>query len=62
MEREVKSVANVTRRDVREALDVAARLSLRPTVETLSLAEASAALERMRAGRAVHGATVLAVR
>ena len=62
MEREIKSVANVTRRDVREVLDVAARLSLKPTVETRPLAEAGDALERMRAGRAVRGATVLVVR
>jgi len=62
MEREIKSVANVTRRDVREILDVAADLSLRPTVETLPLEEAPAALTRMRAGRSVRGATVLTIR
>src|SRR5262249_29035867 len=47
MERELKSVANVTRRDVTEVLDVAARLSLRPTVKRLVLADAGAALESM---------------
>jgi alcohol dehydrogenase, propanol-preferring len=62
MEREIKSVANVTRRDVREALDVAAELALRPTIETLPLASAAVALQSMRAGRAVRGATVLVVR
>jgi propanol-preferring alcohol dehydrogenase len=62
MEREIKSVANVTRRDVREVLDVAVDLSLSPTVETLPLDEAPAALARMRSGRSVRGATVLAIR
>jgi propanol-preferring alcohol dehydrogenase len=62
MEREIKSVANVTRRDVREVLDVAADLSLRPTVETLPLDQAPVALARMRAGRSTRGAIVLAVR
>ena len=62
MEREIKSVANVTRQDVRDVLDVAARLSLSPTVETAPLAQAGAALERMRTGQAVQGATVLVVR
>ena len=62
MEREIKSVANVTRRDVLEVLQVADELSLSPTVETLPLAKAALALEGMRAGRAAHGATVLVVR
>jgi propanol-preferring alcohol dehydrogenase len=62
MERDIKSVANVTRRDVREVLDVAADLSLSPTVEVLPLDEAPAALARMRSGRSVRGATVLAIR
>jgi len=35
---------------------------LSPTVETAPLAQAGAALERMRTGQAVQGATVLVVR
>jgi propanol-preferring alcohol dehydrogenase len=62
MEREIKSVANVTRRDVRETLEVAVDLQLRPTVETVPLAGAGAALARMRAGAAIRGATVLSTR
>lgn len=61
MEREIKSVANVTRTDVREVLEAAVAIGLRPTVETLPLAAAREALERMRAGGPIRGATVLAV-
>lgn len=59
MERQIMSVANVTRRDVREVLDVAAKIGLTPTVETMPLGDAGAALTRLRAGSAVRGATVL---
>ena len=61
MEREIKSVANVTRADVNEVLEAAVAVGLRPTVETLPLAGARDALERIRAGGAIRGATVLAV-
>ncbi len=62
MEREIKSVANVTRRDVREVLDAAVALRLEPTIETIPLADAGSALAKMRAGGAIRGATVLNVR
>jgi len=61
MEREIVSVANVTRQDVREALDAAVRLHVRPTVTELPLESANEALEALRRGAAVHGATVLRV-
>lgn len=61
MEREIKSVANVTRTDVREVLEAAVAIGLRPRIETLPLTDARQALERMRAGGAIRGATVLAV-
>ena len=61
MEREIKSVANVTRADVRETLDFAADANLRPTVETLPLERANDALERLRGGSAIRGATVLRI-
>lgn len=61
MEREVKSVANVTREDVRQMLAAAAEIGLRPTVEVLPLEEANIALVRLATGAAVHGATVLRV-
>lgn len=58
MEKEIKSVANVTRRDVREFLDLAARAGLRPSVETYPLAEANRALVELKAG-GLRGAKVL---
>ncbi len=59
-EREIKSVANVTRADVRETLTAAEELRLRPTVEILALERANDALAALRAG-AVRGAKVLQV-
>jgi propanol-preferring alcohol dehydrogenase len=44
LEREIKSVANVTRADVNEFLDLAAAMELQPEVETYALADANAAL------------------
>ncbi len=61
MEREVKSVANVTRADVRELLTAAVEIGLRPTVEELPLDRANDALDRLREAAAVRGATVLRV-
>ena len=60
MEREVKTVANVTRADVREMLAVAVEMSLRPTVEELPLERANEALESLRRGR-IKGAAVLTI-
>ena len=60
LEREVKSVANVTRADVRDMLDIAAGMNLRPTIEELPLERANDALARLREG-GLRGATVLAV-
>lgn len=62
MEREIRSVANVTRRDVREMLDAAADLDLQPRVTELPLAQANAALAAMASGAGVHGATVLRIK
>ena len=61
MEREIKSVANVTRADVRELLAFAAETGLRPTVEVRPLDEANSALEKLARGSALRGATVLRV-
>ncbi|HLS80949.1 MAG TPA: zinc-dependent alcohol dehydrogenase family protein [Steroidobacter sp.] len=57
-ERVVRSVANLTRRDAIEFLDLAARAPVRTHVETFALADANEALERLRAGR-LTGAAVL---
>lgn len=61
MEREIKSVANVTRADVREMLAVAAELRLQPTIRELPLERANEALDALRQGESVRGATVLRV-
>ena len=61
MEREIRSVANVTRRDVRETLAAAVALGLRPTVEELPLEQVSEALGSLRRGERVRGARVLRI-
>lgn len=61
MEREIRSVANVTRADVREMLVAAVQLGLRPTVEELPLEAANDALDALRRGDRVRGARVLRV-
>jgi propanol-preferring alcohol dehydrogenase len=57
-ERSVRSVANLTRVDGREFLELAPRVPVRADVETLPLTEANDALERLRTGR-VRGSLVL---
>lgn len=61
LEKEIKSVANVTRADLRDTLDLAARIDLRPTVEAVPLWEANRALCSLRAG-GQRGARVLEMR
>ena len=61
LEKEIKSVANVTRRDVREFLDLAAAIPMRPVVETYSLRAANRALQDLKS-RHVRGAKVLCMR
>jgi len=60
MEKEVKSVANVTRRDVAEFLHAAAEMGLRPEVQLYPFADANRALHDLKA-RAVRGAKVLRI-
>jgi propanol-preferring alcohol dehydrogenase len=57
-ERNVVSVANYTRDDARELLDLAAKIPLRTTYETHPLSDANIALARLRDGE-VRGAAVL---
>jgi propanol-preferring alcohol dehydrogenase len=61
MEREIKSVANVTREDVRQTLAAAAEIGLRPTVEILPLKLANQALARLASATRLRGAMVLDV-
>ncbi len=60
LEKEVKSVANVTRLDVREFLRLAAEIPLRPEVREYDLADANRALVELKMGE-VRGAKVLRV-
>ena len=57
-ERTVRSVANATRDDARELLDLAARIPITTSVEVLPLTEANEALARVKGSR-VTGALVL---
>ena len=59
-EKEIKSVANVTRRDVSEFLALAAEIPIKPETETYGLAEANRALVDLKQ-RHVRGAKVLSV-
>lgn len=60
LEKEIKSVANVTRNDIREFLDAAAELKLAPKIQEYALENANEALVDMKM-RSVPGAKVLVV-
>ncbi|RJR27800.1 MAG: alcohol dehydrogenase, partial [Candidatus Latescibacterota bacterium] len=60
MEKEIKSVANVARADVREFLALAAAIPIRPEVEEYPLEDANRALVELKTG-GVRGAKVLRV-
>jgi propanol-preferring alcohol dehydrogenase len=60
LEKEIKSVANVSARDVREFLDLAAAIPIRPEVEVFALPEANRALIELKE-RKIRGAKVLSI-
>lgn len=60
MEKEIKSVANVTRADVREFLQLAAEADIRPEFQEYELKDANRALNELKRGK-IRGAKVLAV-
>jgi propanol-preferring alcohol dehydrogenase len=60
LEKEIQSVANMTRRDVKEFLDLAAAAPLLPEVEEYDLANANRALLELKT-RPVRGAKVLVI-
>jgi propanol-preferring alcohol dehydrogenase len=60
LEKEIKSVANVTRRDVSEFLQLAAEMRIKPDVQEYRLEEANKALAELKAGR-IRGAKVLRI-
>jgi propanol-preferring alcohol dehydrogenase len=59
-EKEIKSVANVTRTDVREFLQLAAEVPIKPAVQEYPLEDANLALASLKAGN-IRGAKVLRV-
>ena len=60
MEKEIKSVANVTRQDVRKFLELAAEAGIRPEYQEYALENANQALVELRQGK-IRGAKVLRV-
>ncbi|RLJ02989.1 MAG: alcohol dehydrogenase, partial [Candidatus Aenigmatarchaeota archaeon] len=59
-EKEVKSVANVTRSDAEEFLPLAAEIPIRPEVQEFKLEEANQALVLLKQGK-IKGAGVLRI-
>lgn len=59
-EKEVKSVANITRKDVEEFLSIAAKIPIKPEVKTFKLEEANKALLSLKKGE-YSGAGVLKI-
>lgn len=59
-EKEIKSVANITRQDVRDFLELAAMMRLEPTVQVFELEQANEALLELKMGK-IRGAKVLKI-
>jgi propanol-preferring alcohol dehydrogenase len=59
-EKELKSVANITRRDIKEFLDLAAEINLQPEIQVFALEQANEALIELYAGK-IRGAKVLKI-
>ena len=61
LEKEIKSVANVARKDVSEFLQLAAEIQIRPEVQEFDLKDANRALVELKQ-RKIRGAKVLKIR
>ncbi|ADI32495.1 zinc-dependent alcohol dehydrogenase family protein [Staphylothermus hellenicus] len=61
LEREVKTTANVTRRDVREFLDIASKHRIYPDITIYKLEEANKALQDLKHGK-IKGQAVLKIK
>jgi len=59
-EKEIKSVANITRSDVKEFLSLAADMALKPEVQVFALEQANEALCELKTGK-IRGAKVLKI-
>ncbi len=57
-EKEIKSVANICRTDVKEFLSLAAEMNIQPEIQLFALEQANDALIELRSGR-IRGAKVL---
>jgi len=60
MEKEIKSVANVTSADIADFLEIAAEIPLRTTCEEFRLEDANLAIRKLKAGH-IRGAYVLKI-
>ncbi len=60
MEKEIKTVANVTRRDVSEFLKLAGEIALQPEIQEYCLEDANQALRELKSGH-IRGAKVLRI-
>jgi len=60
LEKEIKSVANITRKDVIDFLELAAEIPVKPEVQEFSLEEANSALAELKE-RKIRGAKVLKI-
>lgn len=58
MEKEIKSVANVTFNDIKEVLEIASHYNIKPEIQTFNLSEANIALYELK-NRKILGAKVL---
>jgi len=59
-EKEIKSVANISRTDVKEFLSLAAEMNLKPEIQLFTLAQANEALYELKEGK-IRGAKVLKI-
>ena len=59
-EKEVKSVANVTRDDVKKCLEIASKIPVFPTTKEFPLAHANLALQELKQGK-IKGAKILRI-
>jgi len=60
LEKEIKTVANVTRKDVEEFLALASQIQIKPEIQEFKLEEANKALVELKSGR-IRGSKVLRV-
>lgn len=60
MEKEIKSVANISRRDVQEFLNLAAEIPIEPEIQEFRLEDANRALLELKEGK-IRGAKVLKI-